>query len=72
MGPCTPATGTSRAADVDLAGRDPVDLVWFPKVLETGSQTGIQTLQASWRQEVWKPHRISNFYYFFFSLLSLG
>lgn len=56
----------NRAADVKLAGQDPVDLIWFPKVLEISSQTGTQTLQASWRQEVWKSHTISNFYHYLF------
>lgn len=61
--------GPTRAAGVDLTGQDPVGLVWFPEVLETSSQTGTQTLQASWRQKVWKPYMSSNF---FFPLLSLG
>ena len=30
-GPRTPATGANRAAGVDLAGQDPVDIVRFPK-----------------------------------------
>lgn len=60
------------SAGVDLTGQDPVGLLWFPKVMETSSQTGTQTLQASWRQEVWKPYVSSNFYYLFPSLPSLG
>lgn len=58
--------GTNGSTDVEIARQDPVDLIWFPKVLEISNQTGMQTLQASWRQEVWRSHTVSNFYYYLF------
>lgn len=63
--------GPTRAG-VDLTGQDPVGFVWFPKVMETSSQAGTQTLQASRRQEVGKPYVSSNFYYFVFLSAEFG
>lgn len=63
--------GPTRAA-VDLTGQDPVAFVGFPKVMETSSQAGTQTLQASRRQEVGKPYASSNFYYFVFLSAEFG